>query len=271
VTWRLITIRPSHYNEKARWALDRLGFEYDEEPWLPVLHFAGTAPVLLPRRVGEGEKDSTRFSTPVLVAGGRVIPDSSAIAAFASRSAGDPAKSLYWSTEAIELDRHFSGRFGADTRRLAYFHLLPHDDLLVEVAERSVGPRQVRAFVRAMPLIRRTLSTILKIDERHAAHSRDNVLAEFERVGERLADGRPYLLGDRFSAADLSFSALAAVAMFVQPEEGYGAWLPPPAQVSSAFAALSDELRATPAGAFALRMFAEERGRRLRPCAVGRS
>jgi glutathione S-transferase len=98
--------------------------------------------------------------------------------------------------------------------------------------------------------------------------SRDDVLAEFDEVSARLADGRPYLLGDRFSAADLSFAALGSVAMLVQPDEGYGCWLPPRTRIDPDFAALGDQLRATPAGQFVLRMFAEERGTRRRPCSV---
>lgn len=266
VTWRLITIRVSHYNEKARWALDRCGHAYDEQPWAPVLHFAGTIPVLLPRRLGQAEIGATRFSTPVLLAGERVISDSSAIAAFASRETGDPAASLYWSSEVVELDRHFSGRFGADTRRVAYWYLLPDDDLLRELGRRTVGPSQARMFARAIPAIRRVLRKTLRVEAGRAMRSRDDVIAEFERVSARLADGRPYLLGERFSAADLSFAALGSVAMMVQPDEGYGCWLPPRTHIDPEFAALCDQLRATPAGQFVLRMFAEERGTRIRPC-----
>ena len=36
--------------------------------------------------------------------------------------------------------------------------------------------------------------------------------AVFDSVGERLADGRPYLMGDRFTAADLTFASLSAPA-----------------------------------------------------------
>ena len=48
---------------------------------------------------------------------------------------------------------------------------------------------------------------------------------EFDFVGELLADGRPYLCGDRFTAADLTFAALAAP-MVVPPE--YTVRLPQP-------------------------------------------
>jgi glutathione S-transferase len=79
---------------------------------------------------------------------------------------------------------------------------------------------------------------------------------EFDAVAERLSDGRRHLIGDRFSAADLTFAALAAPA--VCPPV-YGTPLPQPEDMHEAFAAAVLRWRAHPAGAFALRMFAEER------------
>jgi len=271
VSWRLITIRPSHYNEKARWALDRFELAYDEEPWMPMLHMLGTARVLLPRRGGDADRISSRLSTPVLVTEDRVLADSSEIMGFASRHADDPGRSLYWSTEVVELDRRFSGQFGADTRRVAYQHLLPDRALFKELARRSVGPAQARAFITLAPVIRKGLIAGLKIEPKAAARSSERVLAEFARVDEQLADGRPYLCGDRFSAADISFASLASLALLVQPGEGYGAWLPSFDQVPGEYRTFAQRLRSTRAGEFALRMFAEERGRRVRPCMVARA
>ena len=57
-TLRLITIAISHYCEKARWALERAGLPYAEEPHAPLLHLW---PVW---RAGGGD------SVPVLVADG---------------------------------------------------------------------------------------------------------------------------------------------------------------------------------------------------------
>ena len=261
MTWRLVTIRPSHYNEKARWALDRFGHAYREEPWMPLLHFLGTAPILVPRRGGRTDAVSTRLSTPVLVTEDRTIADSSAIVAFAAQAAGDPSRALYWSGEIVELDRRFSGRFGADTRRVAYHYLLPEQELLERLAIRSVGPIQARAWIGLSPLVRRALIETLGVTPDKAARSRERVRAEFAAVDERLADGRRYLMGDRFSAADLSFAALGSLAVLVSPAEGYGAWLPSLDEVPAEAAQLARELRATRAGDFILRMFAEERGR----------
>jgi glutathione S-transferase len=133
--------------------------------------------------------------------------------------------------------------------------------LFEELAPRNVGPRQARIFNALAPVLRDGLRSRLGVTAQRAARARERVLAEFAEVDARLADGRPYLCGDRFSAADLSFAALASLALLVQPEEGYGAWLPSLERSPSEFADFARELRATRAGEFVLRMFADERGR----------
>ena len=79
---------------------------------------------------------------------------------------------------------------------------------------------------------------------------------EFDAVAELLSDGRRYLVGDRFSAADLAFAALAAPC--IAPPV-YGTPLPQPEDMHDEMRAAVLRWRAHPAGAFALRMFAEER------------
>lgn len=78
----------------------------------------------------------------------------------------------------------------------------------------------------------------------------------FDAVGELLADGRRYLTGDAFTAADLSFASLAAPAVG-QP---YGSAPGLGGDTPAAMRAEIEELRAHPAGRFALRLWAEERG-----------
>ena len=53
----------------------------------------------------------------------------------------------------------------------------------------------------------------------------------FEDIAARLAGGRRYLVGDRFTAADLTLAALAAPALL---PAGYGVRLPEPSGTSPA-------------------------------------
>ena len=63
-------------------------------------------------------------------------------------------------------------------------------------------------------------------------------------------------MGERFTAADLTFSALAA-AVLMPPQ--YGVPLPQPDELPPAMGAVVRELREHPPGQHALRMFVEER------------
>ena len=77
----------------------------------------------------------------------------------------------------------------------------------------------------------------------------------FDEVGQLLADGRPFLTGDAFTAADITFAALAAPAI----GQAY-AFVPGLSeQTPPAMRAEVEELRAHPAGQFALRLWREQR------------
>ena len=78
----------------------------------------------------------------------------------------------------------------------------------------------------------------------------------FDAVAARLDDGRPYLCGDAFTAADLAFAALAEPVV-IPPE--YGVPLPAVEELPPDMADAVLAFRAHRAGAFACRLFAEER------------
>ena len=67
----------------------------------------------------------------------------------------------------------------------------------------------------------------------------------FDAVAARLDDGRRYLCGDAFTAADLAFAALAAPVL-VPPQ--YGVALPQPVELPSDMAAAVQAFRDHPAG-----------------------
>ena len=80
----------------------------------------------------------------------------------------------------------------------------------------------------------------------------------FRQVGELLPDGSRFLIGDRFSAADLTFAALAAPVLL---PVGCRAVQPTLDDVPATMREEILHLRETDAGRFALRMFSEERDR----------
>jgi glutathione S-transferase len=244
----LITIPISHYCEKARWALDRAGVRYTEKAHLQALHWIPVA------RAG-GNK-----TAPVLVWGDRVFADSADIVAEASAK-GPPDRRLFpddpdAADEVRELQRDFDGRLGPEGRRWMYFGLRGRRDIAIAYACTGVPSWQRRGMPLAYPLVARIIDRYLDVTPATAAQSEAEVRAVFDEVARRLDDGRPYLCGERFSAADLTFAALAAP-LLMPPE--YGVPLPPPDELPATMATTVRELRAHPAGAHALRMFREER------------
>ena len=92
-----------------------------------------------------------------------------------------------------------------------------------------------------------------------------------DRIAERLADGRPYLFGDRFTAADLTFASLAAIC--ISPSQ-YGVAFPPVEDIpDDAGRNFISDMRQHPAGQFVLRLYADRpavRARYPRPPRVPR-
>jgi glutathione S-transferase len=260
--YRLISIPFSHYNEKARWALERFGVAYRETKWMPLLH----APVVLAAtrgRVGRPDRVSTRFSTPVLVTGeGPPICDSSEIVRFVSDRFAPPSESLYPTDEVAELEARFGTELGPHTRRIAYDVVLQQRGMLQRIAENNVGRTQSFFFRALAPLVERGVAKALRVVPEAVERSIARVREEMAWVSRRL-DGRKWLVGDRFTAADLAFACMAVPAVLPSRADGFGAWLPGIEELPPEPAALIRELRDTPAGRFALRLFREER--RSRP------
>ncbi|MSP24722.1 MAG: glutathione S-transferase family protein [Myxococcales bacterium] len=256
---RLITIPFSHYCEKARWALDRYRVPHQEERYMPMFHFGPMLALSLRRGMGKADRVSSPFSTPLLVTeDGQCIRDSAAILRFVSDRYANGA--LYPTEEVGELEQRFHDELGPHTRRVAYYLAFGDPELLPRLGDENVGATQARWWRRTAPLMKFGIARFLKVEKATAERSRDKVLAMFAEISERIR-GRAYLVGDTFTAADLSFACLAAPALLPSPAEGYGAWLPPAASVPGEGAELVAQLRATEAGSFALRMFATERGR----------
>lgn len=246
--YRLITIPPSHFCEKARWALDLAGVAYVEERFPPILHLPAC------RRAGGGR------TTPVLVTDLGVFADSTDILEFIDSRHGErwrpyPTDSVQ-RAGVTELEELFDTRLGPHSRRLAYFHLLPNRKLLKASLLDGVRRRDRAVFVALLPLMRGLMRRGMRIDRASAERSLERVREVFRTVGQRLASGRDYLVGGRFSAADLSFAALAAPLLLPR---GYGAPLPTLAELPAELLPLIDELRSSPAGEFGLRLYRDHR------------
>lgn len=94
----------------------------------------------------------------------------------------------------------------------------------------------------------------LGLSKEQTSKSRGFINKEFDTVAERLASHTgDYIVGHRFTAADLSFACMAAPILCVQPWEGYGGYLPPVEDLPDELRTVVAAYRAHPAGQFAMR------------------
>jgi len=206
----LVTFAASHFCEKGRWALDWHGIAYDEVGWPPGLH------QILAKRCGA--KQST---LPILLDGARVVQGSGAIIDWAESKAGDCGRSLNPAAnrgEAEDIERRADEVIGVHVRRLAFAELLPAHPHMVKAAlfYRASGWRRLAGDMM-WPVSWRVMMRLYDIGPDAAAESRSTLEAELDWLDARLAGGRPYLVGDRFSRADLTVASL--LANFARPME----------------------------------------------------
>jgi glutathione S-transferase len=241
---RLYTFQISHFAEKARWALDWKGVEYQERRLLPGPH------LMVTRRLGKVT------SVPILMSDGQVVQGSSAIIDFADERWPERPLTSQTASERDreqELERWLDDELGAPVRRVFYFHALGEPDLVRPLFTQR-GPWWGRLFYRA---VARRIRAVYKIDADTAEQDRQRVEAVFARV-DQLLEGRRYLVGDRFGRADLTLAALAAPLW--HPPEHCTRW-PPDEAYPARLRAIRAELGRWRARDHVLRMYRQHRAR----------
>jgi glutathione S-transferase len=245
---RLITIPISHYCEKARWALDRVGMPYREERHVQGIHR------LAARRAGGGS------TVPVLVTPERTIGESQEILAWVDERTPVEHRLLPDEPEArreVEaLCARLDAELGPKGRRLMYVHMLAQRKLVLRFNNAGVPVWEDRTIRHGWPVIARLIERALDIRPGSETEDEAAVWRELDHVAGLLADGRPYLCGECFSAADLTFAALSA-AVLVPPD--YGVPLPQPDVLAPHTSALVKRAREHPAGRYALSLYADHR------------
>lgn len=245
---RLVTIPISHFCEKARWALERAEVDYVEQGHLQGIHaFAA-------RRAGGGR------TAPVFVAeSGEVVAESSAILRWADRRL-EPSRRLYpdgeVGVEAAALEVELDAGLGPDGRLWLYQETLPVADELARWSLVGIPAWERRVFRFGGPLVDLTIRRVLGVDAAAADAAWGRIERVFDAVDAWLADGRRYLVGDRFTAADLTFAALSSPILL---PARYGLTLPPLEAMPATMADKVARMRERPAGRFAARLYAEQR------------
>ena len=222
VLWHIVV---SHYNEKARWALDLKGVEHERRDPPPGAHMA----VALWLTRGRAK------TFPVLQLDDRVVADSTAIIAALEERYPDPP--LYPGDpadldRALAIEEYFDEEVGPYSRLLA-FHELTRDPEGLRQFTAEVLPEPLAANPRVVAGASFGTKAFAQIryrvaSEDAAAHAKSKILAGLDRVEEELASSPgDYLVGDRFTVADLAAASL--LVPLVGPPQGPVLPDPPPA------------------------------------------
>lgn len=205
----LETIAASHFAEKARWSLDRLGIDYTE------VCSAGLVGVLFTGRT----VPRLNFRTGLVRSS---IGNSAEILRYLWGQYGallETAAFLEPTEDRLALEKKID-RCGLYLQQWIYYHLLPDRKLTLHLwgADSPNVPIWQRALMRLLfPLTSAYIRFALSISKDRydsAAEHIDTLLAD---VDTRLADGRLSILGgDELNYVDITFAAI--MGLWLQPK-----------------------------------------------------
>ena len=209
----LESISASHFVEKVRWCMDRLGVAYAERPaggTLGVFFLGRTVPRLW-FRAGLSRSSIGNSSEILRYLWGRYVADRPDAAAF-----------LAATPERLELERRID-RCGVDLQVWVYFHLLDDREATLQAwgANSPDVPAWQRFALRALyPLQAFMIRKAFRISPAHHQRAVRHLEELMGEVEERLADGRASILGgDVVNYTDLAFAAI--MGLWAMPA-GYG-------------------------------------------------
>jgi glutathione S-transferase len=196
VLWQL---EISHYNEKVRWALDYKRIPHIRRSLLPGAHI-----------VKAKSLTGDTSTTPVLTLDGRSIGDSTRIIAAIEERWPQPP--LYPADpverrRALELEEFFDEELGPHIRRVAYYELLPHPELVMPLFTHGQPVAARTAFRAGFSTLRQAMRGRFELTAEAAAASRAKTVAAMDRL-ERELSPSGFLVGDSFTVADLTAAAL---------------------------------------------------------------
>ena len=204
VLWQFTS---SHFNEKARWALD-----YKRVPHLRHSLVPGFHVVTVKRMTGQTQ-------VPVLKLNGEIISDSTRIIEAVERAFPEPPLYPADAAErrrALELEDYFDEELGAYIRRWIFHLILPYPDFVRAAFVSHASPAAQLAHRAMSPLFGRVMRRQMDINPASAEIARAKTIAAMDRIAAEL---RPsgYLVADRFTVADLAAAAL--LSPLVRPPE----------------------------------------------------
>jgi len=209
----LETISASHFVEKVRWCMDRLGVEYTEQPVGATLgaFFLGRTVPVLKFRTGAVRSSIGNSAEILRYLWGRYSVELEAQARF-----------LEPTPERLEFERQVD-RCGVDLQVWVYYHILDERELTLHVwgCNNPVIPAWQRLALKLLyPLLCLLIRNSFQITPGHYEKAVEHIEALLAEVESKLGDGRKSILGgSEINFTDFAFTAIMGV--WLQPQ-GYG-------------------------------------------------
>lgn len=212
----------SHYCEKARWALEHLGIEYE------LRHLAPGAHLEVTKQLG-----APGSSLPLLISGERIVHGSGAIMDWAEAGTTDASRRLSpgpgLEEECRRLEQRLDDVAGVHVRRYYYSEaLVEHPESVLPIFTRDLASPERRWLEESWDGVRRLMIGAMDLGRDQGQESRQIVEGELDWLDGLLADGRHFLLGDRLSRADITAAGLLAPLALPKEHPTYAMLAVPP-------------------------------------------
>ena len=205
----LETMAASHFVEKVRWCMDRLGIDYVEHQSAGTLGAFFTGRTVPQLRVHTGVVESVIGNSPEILRylwGVYAAP------------LGERAAFLAPNPERLQLERKLD-RYGVNLQVWVYHHLSARRGLTLHVwgADSPRVPAWQRTTLRVLyPLMALLVRRAFAITPERYAKSLTGIEELLGEIETRLADGRRSILGgDEINYTDLAFAAFSGI--WLQP------------------------------------------------------
>ena len=265
----LYTIRASHYCERARFVLDLARIPYIEYTYMPGMHI-----LPMKRLVGKynvtkkADENSSPVSTPTFIStNGQVLRESIDVMKYGNE--------VLKSTQGLDLfpdehkdeiqriEKELHDIVGPSIRRVAYTYLVSPAALRND-AYFNVPRFQAFMFTVLSPLLIPKIYSSLNVTEESTKKALEDLRRVFIEMSKRLEE-HEYILGDRPTCVDITFSCLVAPIVGIGHKEGYGAYLPQN-NASEEGCKIKNEFKNTKACQHAHRIFREFRKEPIQRC-----
>ena len=233
----------SHYCEKARWALDYCGIDYEVKTLSPLNH-AATA-----KRIG-----AKKSSVPILQTNSGVIQGSADIVDWAQKNATNGQQILI-NAESLALEKQADDVLGVHVRRWFYSEtLLDCPNTVKPVFTKGVSLKDKIMLQLAWSKVTSVMIKRMDLGARQEQESKAIVLAELDALDGLINQESPYLVGQQFSNADIAWAALIAP-IFKPAKHPVSSVITLPPRIQQ----ISAELSARPCGQWLLALYENNR------------